>query len=186
MLSARRLTRPLRTWSVAGSPFPPDADLPTYLLSGGSVVAVQTKAVATKALTLADVIEKYREDSPHHLEESTRKIQEIHFRRLLEVFADKAVKTFDASAAQTYVTDRSRRKYRGKTIQRQTIEKESQTLRQAWGWVTKRSKDVPAPAFSLKELSFPNSREKPPFMSWAQIEREVVRGGLSESEIGEL
>ena len=165
---------------------PSDADIASFLLSGGAMALCPTKAVPVKTVTFSDVFDLYRADPPHHLEASTRKIQETHFKRLLEVFPRKDITTFDKAAAQSYISARSRRKYRGKTIQRQTIEKELQTLRQAWGWVAGRSKNVLAPSFSLKELSFPKSREKPPFMSWSQIEREVARGGRSESEIAEL
>lgn len=165
---------------------PPGADFATFLLSGGSLGSRPTKTAPPKVLTLADVFDRYRADPPNHLEPSTREIQEIHFRRLLEVYPAKNLKAFGTSAAQSYISARSRREFRGKTIQRQTIEKELQTLRQAWGWVASRSTDVPAPTFGLKELSFPKAREKPPFMTWTQIEREVARGGLDEGEIGEL
>lgn len=104
----------------------------------------------------------------------------------MEIFPSKTINALDKSAAQSYISARSRRKHRGRAIQRQTIEKELQTLRQAWAWVATRSKENPAPSFNLKELSFPKAREKPPFMSWAQIEREVARGGLRQGEIAEL
>src|SRR5690348_5694466 len=51
---------------------PQDADVASFLISGGAVAKTQAKPVATKALTLADVIELYRKDAPHHLEASTR------------------------------------------------------------------------------------------------------------------
>jgi len=165
---------------------PPDADVAAFLISGGSLVKGRERVTTPKVLTLADVIDRYRTDAPNHLEASTRQIQETHFRRLLEVFPAKAIESLGASAAQSYISARAKRKHRGRTIQRQTIEKELQTLRQVWAWVAKRSKDVPPPPFTLKELSFPKATEKPPFMSWAQIEREVARGGLKETEIAAL
>src|SRR4051794_1317267 len=68
---------------------PHEADIATFLLSGGSRELRSVKTVAPHALMLADVFDRYRADPPHHLEASTRKIQEIHFRRLLEVFPSK-------------------------------------------------------------------------------------------------
>ncbi len=82
---------------------PPDADLVTFIISGGTLVQSAVPASAPKALTLSDVFERYRTEPPPHLETSTRKMQEIHFRRLLEVFPSKTVKAFDRATAQEYV-----------------------------------------------------------------------------------
>lgn len=164
---------------------PTDADPLTFIISGGTVVQSTNRAAAPKALTLADVFERYRTDAPPHLEPSTRRMQEIHFRRLLEVFPSMAIKAFGKATAQDYVSRRSKQKYRGKPIQRETIAKELKTLRQAWSWVATRS-DLDPPAFALKELSFPKARERHPFMSWDQIEREIARGGIPEAEVKEF
>lgn len=165
---------------------PPDADLVSFLISGGTLVQSTVRAVAPRAVTLSDLFERYRTDPPPHLEQSTRGMQETHFRRLEEVFPGKTLKSFDKSAAQEYVSRRSKHKYRNRTIQRETIAKELKSLRQAWLWVATRSTDLSPPTFALKELSFPKSKERLPFMSRSQIEREVARGGRSESEIAEL
>ena len=113
-------------------------------------------------------------------------MQEIHFRRLLEVLPVADVQTFGKSSAQTYIARRSKHKFRGKPIQRETIAKELQTLGQSRSWVASRTPGVASPPFTLKELSFPKAREKHPFMSWTEIEREIKRGGLTEAEVGEL
>lgn len=167
-------------------PLPPESDVAAFLISGGTVVKSVTRAEPPKALELADLFERYRSEPPPHLEASTRKMQEIHFRRLLEVFPGQEVAAFDKAAAQGYISRRSKQRHHGKPIQRETIAKELKTLRQAWAWVATRSPDVPPPPFTLKELSFPKSKERLPFMSWPQIEREVARGGLSDAEVKEL
>src|SRR5258708_22952455 len=41
---------------------PPDADVATFLISGGSVRLSPTKTVAPNALTLAEVFDRYRAD----------------------------------------------------------------------------------------------------------------------------
>jgi integrase len=166
---------------------PPGSNPVAFIVSGGVVVQRTAPGGKTKStLRLADVFERFRADSPPHLEASTRRMQEIHFRRVLEVFPSKAVASFDKAAAQEYVSRRSKQRYRGKAIQRETITKELKTLRQACSWVAMRSTDVSPLTFALKELSFPESREKLPFMSWTQIEREIARGGMSEDEIKDL
>jgi hypothetical protein len=62
---------------------PPDADLVTFLISGGTVDESKVRTAAPKAVTLADLFERYRTDPPPHLEPSTRGMQEIHFKRLI-------------------------------------------------------------------------------------------------------
>jgi integrase len=165
---------------------PPDADLVTFLISGGSLAASPAEAKAAKPLTLDDIFERYRADPPPHLESSTRRMQEMHFRHLLRVFPTKQVKGIDRSAAQDYISRRTKQSFRNRPIQRETIAKELKSLRQAWNWVASQSKDLPQPSFTLKELSFPKGRERPPFMSWSQIEQEVARGGLNDNEVAEL
>ena len=165
---------------------PPEADLKTFLLSGGKLTESPTPHAIKKSLTLEEMFDQYRADPPPHLEASTRQIQEIHFRRLLEVFPNKEIAKFDKTAAQGYITARSKKRHRKKPIQRQTIEKELQTLRQAWAWLSTRRPDIAGPAFALKDLSFPKAKEKLPFMSWDEIEQEIARGGLSDDEVDEL
>lgn len=165
---------------------PPEADVTAFLLSGGKLTESPAARAIKKSLSLADLFDEYRADPPPHLEASTRKIQEIHFRRLLEVFPNREMATFDKSAAQGYVAARSKQSYRKKPIQRQTIEKELQTLRQAWVWVSTRLPEVAAPSFALKDLSFPKAKEKLPFMTWEEIEQEIARGGLSDDKAKEL
>ncbi len=113
-------------------------------------------------------------------------MQEIYFRRLLEIYPSMDIRAFDLAAAQGYISRRSRMLYRGRSIQRETIEKELKTLRQVWAWVAGRSTELPQPSFTLKALSLPKSQAKLPFMSWSQIEREVARGGLSGTETAAL
>ena len=168
---------------------PAAVDLPSFLLSGGKVVstsAKEEKEEALKSKTLSDLIELYQADPPPHLEESTRRMQGIHFRRLKEVFPNRPIKEINKTNAQNYVSRRSKQKYRDRPIQPETIEKELQTLRQAWAWVALRSPDIPPPPFALRELSFPKAKEKLPFMTWTQIEREIARGGLTADEVSEL
>ena len=165
---------------------PPNSDPVTFILSGGKLVESLAEQAPTKAVTLADVFERYQAEPPPHLEPSTRRMQDIHFRRLQEFLGAKSILTVSRATAQDYVSRRSKQKFRGKLIQPETISKELKTLRSAWAWVALRSGDIPPPTFALKDLSFSKAREKHPFMTWNQIDREIGRGGLDKSEIAEL
>jgi integrase len=166
---------------------PQDADPIAFILSGGKVTGRPIdEPTSTKAMRLGDLFDLYRNDPPPHLEDSTRKMQETHFRRLLEICPRADLQSFDKAAAQSYISRRAKQTYRKRPIQSDTIAKELQTFRQAWSWVASRSRGITSPPFTLKELRFPKAREKLPFMSYSEIERAVKRGGLSEEEIGEL
>jgi hypothetical protein len=81
---------------------PPDADPVAFILSGGKVTTKPTLVrTEPKVVTLGDLFDLYRTDPPPHLEGSTRKMQEIHFRRLLEVLPNADVQKFEKSSAQT-------------------------------------------------------------------------------------
>ena len=109
---------------------PSEADPVAFMLSGGRVIGKPAgDAEGPKAIRLGDLFNLYRADSPLHLENSTRKLQETHFRRLLEVFPGIDLQNFDKAAAQTYITRRAKQTYRGKPIQRDTIAKELKTVR---------------------------------------------------------
>jgi hypothetical protein len=109
---------------------PRDADPIAFMLSGGKVTGRPTDEAANpKPISLVDLFDLYRADPPPHLEGSTRKMQEIHFRRLLEVFPRADLQSFDRSSAQTYITRRAKKTYRKKPIQRETIAKELKTFR---------------------------------------------------------
>ena len=80
-------------------------------------------------------------------------MQEIHFRRILEVFPTKELRAFERGTAQTYISRRASQRYRGRPIQRETISKELKTLRQAWAWVASRDSSLTSPPFTLAEPS---------------------------------
>ncbi len=101
---------------------PPEVDIASFLISGGKILACPKKQEQPKAKTLSDLVECYLADLPPHLEQTTRKMQEIHFRRLKEVFPAKPIVEFDKAVAQEYVSRRSKQKYRGRPIQPETIE----------------------------------------------------------------
>jgi integrase len=169
------------------SSLPDDADVASFLLSGGKLVKAPAQTTAlTESKSLIDLIGMYQTAPPPHLEKSTQRMQEIHFRRLKEVFCSKPLEQLTRTDAQNYVASRSKQKYRGRPIQPETIEKELQTLRQSWAWVALHSPDIPPPPFALRELSFPKAKEKLPFKTWAQIEKEISRDKLTPDEISEL
>src|SRR5262249_32824583 len=90
---------------------------------------------------------------------------------------------------QEYVTKRAR-----KGISPVTMRKEVATIRAAWNWGSQVG--LTSGQFPSKGVRYPKGAEKPPFMTWTEIERAVRAGGeadelweclyLTLPEIGEL
>src|SRR5262245_43112264 len=72
---------------------PSDADPVRFIISGGSIIQSRFGTTKPQTIILADLFERYRTDPPPHLEASTRKMQEIHFRRLLQLFPAKTIES---------------------------------------------------------------------------------------------
>jgi integrase len=69
---------------------------------------------------------------------------------------------------------------RAKDVAPTTIKKELDTFRSAWRWGQRmKLVDMPYPSAGLV---YPKTDEKPPFMTWAEVERRVKQGG----DAGEL
>ena len=86
---------------------------------------------------------------------------------------------------QAHVDRRSKDKgRRGKPLSPSTIKKEIATLSSVWTWASQRG-HISGP-FPSKGLTYPKAREKPPFRTWDEIERQVSRGGHTDDEQAEL
>jgi len=109
----------------------------------------------------------------------TAKIHMGHFESILgKTFA---VRGLTLDHLQGYVRERAKHKGRRKgKVSPATIRKELSTLSSVWSWgrVTGR---VAGP-FPNKGLRFPKTTEKPPFQTREEIERQIARGGLTDSE----
>lgn len=164
---------------------PPGADLLTFLLSDGKL---QQKVRIEKELTLGDFFKQYRGDLPEGAKESsTRYTEEIHIAHLLRLIGTAtAVRAITTDALQEYVKARSKETgWHGEPLSHVTIQKEIGTLASVWNkWaVPRRLVTGPAPT---RNLDFAKAKAKPPFQTRAQIERQIGRGGLAESQEREL
>lgn len=62
-----------------------------------------------------------------------------------------------------------------------TIRKELTTLQVAWNWATDAQR-ISTKLPSKNRLRYPKSDEKPPFKTWAEIERIIARGNLTSEQ----
>ena len=158
---------------------PPDADPGKFILSDGKL---NGKPVAAKPLTLAELFALYLEKLPAGAkEESTLYGEAIHRKHLLRhLKASAIVPTLAVSDLQAYVEKRLRDRHGKKPISPDTIKKELTTFRLVWNWALDQGYlKGPAP---VKGIKLPKRDQKPPFMTLAEIQRVVARGGLTPKQ----
>jgi len=160
---------------------PAEADPATFLLSGGKTK--QRPQKVEKALTLGQLIDSYLKSLPEQAKEKTTLKTEAthikHFRARLPM--SKAVDSLTTNDIQQFINAESRRKVGTKFISPDTIKRHMDTLKCILNWAVKQElvKQVP----TLSNLVFGKRDEKLPFMTRAEIEAIIARGGLQQDEI---
>jgi integrase len=148
-------------------------------------------AAPRQAVTLGHLKERYLTTHANGTIEAnsldTCKLHLGHFARILGDGFPLGV--LSLARMQEYVNQRAKAK-----ISPVTIRKEIATLRAAWNWGE--PMELISGRFPSKGLRYPKADEKPPFMTMAEIERQVAAGGdpetlwealyLQASELSEL
>jgi integrase len=88
------------------------------------------------------------------------------------------------AAGDLHIDRRARKRYRGRPLSAVTLRKEMARFRACWNWGLQsgRLKDL----FPGRGLKYPKTDDKPPFQTLAEIERQIARGGLTDTEIRQL
>ena len=158
---------------------PPGADIPTFLVSDGKVVGPIELPTVT---TLGELLGRYEKAiGGGAVEDSTLYTIRIHSKHLKRILGENMdVRALTRDHLQEYInTRRAQRSKRGTAISPVTIRKELTTLSGVWTWA---AVSGVVGAFPNKGLKYPKSAEKPPFQTWAEIEKQIERGKLAEKE----
>lgn len=162
---------------------PHGADVWEFVRTGGRR---ENKVVLPKPFTVADLCEAYWGYIPagamEENSQTTAKIHAAHLQRLLGKHTPAA--TLKAGDLQEYVNARSKETWCGRLISARTIRKEISTFGTLWREAAKRGLVNGEPP--THDLRYSKGKEKPPFMTWEEVERRVARGGLSETDVDEL
>jgi integrase len=175
-----RLDENLRLVTAGRLVIPEGADIPTFLLSDGKL---NEKPSLPIPVTLNKFFQEYLEQLPDGNMESnslyTAKIHMAHFERVLG--KSFSIKRMGLDDLQRYVRERGKEKGRRKApVSPTTIRKELSTFSAVWSWGRATAR-VDGP-FPNKGLRFAKTTEKPAFQTREEIDRQIARGGLSESE----
>jgi integrase len=146
---------------------PENSDPVTFLLSDGRVSA---PLEVSKQRTLKELFDSYFKAIPSgSLEDSTISGMKTHQKHLQKILKSSfPVNALSLENLQDYVTTRSKAKGRKGYLSPATCKKEVITFRTVWNWGL-RSKLVDHP-FPSRGLKYPKASEKPPFMSFAEVE----------------
>lgn len=168
---------------------PPDADLATFVVGDGAERTMRQPLAAPQGqrapLGLSDLFAAYWAKLPEgNLELSTITGMKIHQRQLERHFGKRySILALKLTDLQGYVEKRSRDKgLKGRTVTAATIRKAIVTLRTVWNWG--RQHELVDRPFPSKGLRFPKGVEKPPFMTFAEVQRRAK--GATPAEAADL
>lgn len=164
---------------------PEEIDLPLFLLGNDQIKlpVISSK----KVMSISEAITEYLDSIPAgSLESNSLCTVRIHLRHAERLLGKTfSIRSLGFANLQRYVDVRSREKgTRGKKINAVTIRKELASLSGLWSWM--RRSGYCQVEFPNRGLRFPKTAEKPRFQTWAEIERQITRGRLSECEQAEL
>jgi integrase len=162
---------------------PTGGDVFLFLLSDGKV---DKPVELPDQLTLGELVIEYERSIAASLEESTCYTVAVHTRHLKRLLGESLdARSITLQRLDDYVRTRQGEKtQRGTNVTSATVRKEITTLKAIWSWAEGRYELGGFP--SVKKLAYAKAEEKPPFQTWAEIERQISRGGLSDKELQEL
>jgi len=184
MASLGQVEETLRLLELGMTEVPSQVEVGAFIVSGAR--SRHEKRPQSPVQTLAKLFSVYEQELPPGAkEERTLEGERIHFKHLLRHLKPTTkTATLSTNSVQMYVGKRSKDKFHGKFIGPDTIKKEITTLRLVWNWAKKQGYlDSPPPVDSI---IYPKRDEKPPFMTIAEIERRISRGGVSDAHEAEL
>jgi integrase len=163
---------------------PEGADFVAFVKAGGKVE--EPPPAVGERLNLQKLIDGYLESHANGAMEqnslATVRMHLGHFRTTLGERFD--VQALTLEDLQRHVDVRAKKRYRGKRLSPVTLRKEMATFRACWNWGVHGAK-LRGP-FPSRGLKYPKGEEKPPFHTWAEIERKIALGGFTERVQAEL
>ena len=164
---------------------PEGADLAPFVLSGGKLAE---RPKPPPAHSLGELCDRYlRAHELGAMEENSLDTVRMHLRHFAKTLgAGFSAQALELSHVQQHIDRRARQKgARGRPLSPTTLRKEVTSVRACWNWGLGAGL-VGRPFPANKALKYPKGDEKPPFQTWAEVERQLARGGLSEVEQKEL
>jgi integrase len=162
---------------------PEGADIVQFVKNGGKVEEEKPTPPSAR-LTFSGLRDAYlAAHSSGAMEENSLETVKMPLRHLAETLGERFhVQELTLDDLQRHINRRAQKQYRGKPLSPTTLKKEVASFRAVWNWGVQSGRLKGT--FLNRGLKFPKADEKPPFMTWAEIERKLP--GLDERERQEL
>lgn len=162
---------------------PPGVSITDFILHLGKVP--EPIVAAPERISFADFGKRYLETHRNGaMEANSLKTVELHLGHFEKTLGPAfEIQTLALADLQRHVNHRREKKYRGKRLSPVTLKKEMASIRAAWNWAAHMG--LVKGHFPSKGLVYPKTDEKPPFMTWAEIERRITPT-MSKAEQAEL
>lgn len=151
---------------------PDGVDIVAFVRNGGKVEEPTTPP--SERVSFATFKQKYLDAHQNGALEvnslSTVAMHLRHFDRSLG--ARFLLQDLTLADLQQHVNTRSQKKYRGKKLSPVTLKKEMASFRAAWNWAAHTG--LVKGTFPSRGLVYPKADEKPPYMTWQEIERRIA------------
>ena len=155
---------------------PADRDVVDFVLRDGKPAALGAVNPPTpaRAVTLADLRDRYLATRGEALEARTLDTARLHFKHLCAILGHGyPIRELTLADLQAYVDRRGKQKTRaGTRLSPVTVRKEVVTLRTAWNWGERMG--LVSGRYPYAGLSYPKTEELPPFQNRTQIERQAA------------
>ena len=154
---------------------PAGLDIVTFVKNDGQVVE-PVSSTDSALVTLREFCDQYLDaHSSGAVEPSSLATIRIHLAHIADTLGDRfPIRNLLAPDLQKHITRRSSKKgLGGKPLSPTTIRKEMASFRAAWNWAVHMG--IVGTVFPNKGLVFPKLEEKPPFMTWSEIERRIAK-----------
>ena len=152
---------------------PPGVDIVTFIEFDGKP---PHETPVRDCLVLGSLRDRYLETHRNgSLEQSTLDGIKTHFKHLVGTLGERfPMPDLSMAHLQQHVDRRARMKGQRGKLSPATIRKEIVTLRTAWNWGVQMG--LIEGRYPNKGLRYPKFTEKPPFQTWAEIERRIKAG----------
>lgn len=161
-----RLEENLRLVERGRLTIPDGADVGLLLLSDGKL---EQRVKTVKVMTVGELVAKYKATFTVGVKEkNTARTEKLHLGHAERILGSSTPISLVTSATlQVYIDSRVAAKYKGRSINPQTIKKEVATLKYVWNWAF-RNEHVGS-RFPGLVLVFPKAKLKEPFRTLDQI-----------------
>jgi len=176
---ATRIERKLDLLAQGDLSLPEGMDIVAFLMG--------EKPKSKPPAVLKTIIPEY-ENSRHSIEANSLATIKLHLAHVKKFFGQNThLNTITFDRLQDYINERV------KHVSSTTVRKEVTSLSGLWSWALRTNQA--SGGFPNRGLEYPKTSEKPPFQTWAEIERKINAGAdkklwdclfLSTKEIGEL